>query len=1102
MEDLEQIDDMDIEEMDINWQIAMIAIRMKKFYKKTGRRVRIDGNKPVGFDKKKLECFKCHNTGHFARECPSKGTNDGKKRDSFYQDQGAGKKEQNQNCLLTMDDGVVNWGEHTEEEVETNHALMAISSNNEDRVISTQDSWRTDGIFDSGISGHNDCTSYKVPRQHNMYSFDMKTPALTKDYACLIAKATSDESKLWHRRLGTSEVTNSVGTLQTPNANAFEEEDEVEELIVVPPAVKHTASKVGPRKSSTNSKAEEFLIELQNLKTQEKVLLYGIQKITHEICSFYEVELPLGGLGLRDCQLGKVSNTSGRWEMVGVSCRGDLGKVEEELNQGVSGETYISPQGLEAAETLAEVPSQIKTKRRNVKTGVRRRLDAEDVSIGFEGFEDVSTGFTDIKSTSEKVSSSGKHVSASQREGKAVLEETPQTKRTKKQNREEHTREDVSEVDYAQRMVGLISLRRKLIAEQKAKAQRDKPMTQAQQRQYMATYLKNQGGWKLAQIKKLTDEELKEKFEYLMRSMEREDVSIPKDKDKESVKREEEFDIKKPVLRYTKRKSLARKGLQKKPEFAKSGTKEDVEAYMEERVDEPSSKEFPMSLLNDLTRDDLKELYRLMMLKYGDNRPEEEFERVLWGDLKTMFDPPSEEDAIWKLPHQQQILNWRYFHSCSVHCLTVEAAHIYMLTEVKYPLPPRVCKAMLEKKLLGDRKDEVPQPSDPIESVADEAVHKELGDSLVRAATTASSLEAEQDSGNINKTQSKATPNESSSQGTNSGGGPRVLDLEKTKTSQHNKIASLKRRVKMLEKKNSSRTHRLKILYKVGLTARVESSDNEESLCEDASKDGRIDAIDADEKIILVSAAGDIVSAASAATTVSVATTTTATINTVDDITLAQALKEMKSTKPKKKGIDKGKGILIEPIKKKDQILLDEETALNLQAEFDEEERLAREKAKKEKEVNIALVETWDDIQAKIDVDHQLAERMQAQEQEELSIKEKATLFQQLLEKRRNHFVAKRAEEKRNNPPTKAQQRKIMCTYLKNMKGYKLNDLKLKEFDSIQEMFDRAFKRVNTFEDFRTEFVEGKEKRAETKLVQESTKNQKVEDDKEITELK
>ncbi|GJY56693.1 putative ribonuclease H-like domain-containing protein [Tanacetum coccineum] len=75
------------------------------------------------------------------------------------------------------------------------------------------------GIFDSGCSGHmtgnkdhlDDLKNakgdllpleilLKVPRQHNMYSFDMKTPSLTKDYACLIAKATYDESKLWHSR--------------------------------------------------------------------------------------------------------------------------------------------------------------------------------------------------------------------------------------------------------------------------------------------------------------------------------------------------------------------------------------------------------------------------------------------------------------------------------------------------------------------------------------------------------------------------------------------------------------------------------------------------------------------------------------------------------------------------------------------------------------------------------------------------------------------------------------------------------------------------------------------------------------------------------------
>ncbi|GJZ08574.1 hypothetical protein Tco_0542857 [Tanacetum coccineum] len=463
-------------------------------------------------------------------------------------------------------------------------------------------------------------------------------------------------------------------------------------------------------------------------------------------------------------------------------------------------------------------------------------------------------------------------------------------------------------------------------------------------------------------------------------------------------------------------------------------------------------------------------------------------------------------------------------------------------------IQPSIQHHKTQKPRKPKRKDtQVPKPSDPTESVPDEAVHKELGDSLVRAATTASSLEAEQDSGNINKTRSKATPNESSSQGTNSGGGPRcqetirdtiaqtrfenvskhsnvsllargntlqsdedrlkldelmalcitlqnrVLDLEKTKTSQHNEIASLKRRVKKLEKKNMSRTHKLKRLYKVGLRARVESSDDEESLGEDASKQGRIDAIDVNEEITLVSVhdkmevdeelveviniakliidvaqvsvADDKVSVASAATTVSAATTTTTT--TVDDITLAQALEEMKSTKPKTKGVviqelgestttnssqlssqqshDKGKGMWIEPVKlmkKKDQISFDEETALKLQGEFDEEERLAREKAEKEQEANIALIETWDDIPTKIDADHQLAERLQAQEQKELSIEEKATLFQQLLEKRRKNFAAKREEEIRNKPPTKAQQRKIMCNYLKNVEGYKLKDLK------------------------------------------------------------
>ncbi|GKD37839.1 hypothetical protein Tco_1258046 [Tanacetum coccineum] len=327
---------------------------------------------------------------------------------------------------------------------------------------------------------------------------------------------------------------------------------------------------------------------------------------------------------------------------------------------------------------------------------------------------------------------------------------------------------------------------------------------------------------------------------------------------------------------------------------------------------------------------------------------------------------------------------------------------------------------------------------------------------LERATTTATGLDAEQDRDNISKTQSKATPNEPSSIRTSSCGGPRrqdtmgdtiaqtrsenvskssndpmlagvntprsgedsmqlkelmefcnklqqrVLDLENTKTAQAQEITSLKKRVKKLERKKKSRTHGLKRLYKVGVSARIDSSDDEASLGnqEDGSKHGRkIHDIDADEDIILENVHdadmfevhdldGDEVFVETEEPVVNAATTTStipvcAAKDLSDvDMTLAQALAELKSTKPKAittattktttavtrpkaKGLvideqeqastpitsskDKGKGIMVEEplkIKKKDQVLFDEQEAIRLQAQFDKEERIAREKKK------------------------------------------------------------------------------------------------------------------------------------------------------------
>ncbi|GJR79343.1 hypothetical protein Tco_0150128 [Tanacetum coccineum] len=240
----------------------------------------------------------------------------------------------------------------------------------------------------------------------------------------------------------------------------------------------------------------------------------------------------------------------------------------------------------------------------------------------------------------------------------------------------------------------------------------------------------------------------------------------------------------------------------------------------------------------------------------------------------------------------------------------------------------------------------------------------------------------------------------------------RVLDLEKTKTTQQNEITSLKRRVKKLEQKKRSRTHGLKRLHKVGMSRRVESSGDEEDLGEDASKQGRrINAIDVDEDITLVNVQddadneifdvdalngdevkGDVikepnvpVNAASATTKVSVAITTTATILT-----------------PRKEIVITELGT----------------PTPTISSEQSQDKDLQEKRLKRKKEANVALTGEWDDIQAKIEADHELAQRLQADEQEELSVEEKAKLFQQLLEQRRKHFAAKRAEEQRNKPPT------------------------------------------------------------------------------------
>ncbi|GKB70856.1 hypothetical protein Tco_0932268 [Tanacetum coccineum] len=259
-----------------------------------------------------------------------------------------------------------------------------------------------------------------------------------------------------------------------------------------------------------------------------------------------------------------------------------------------------------------------------------------------------------------------------------------------------------------------------------------------------------------------------------------------------------------------------------------------------------------------------------------------------------------------------------------------------------------------------------------------------------------------------------------------------VLDLQKAKDAQAKEIAALKKRIQMLERRKISRPTGLKRLRRVGMSQRVESSEDEESLGvpEDASKQGRsIADIDADVDVSLVgetqeiqdddliidsevlevvempveakvngkdgqstktddSTAGEAVTTAgddsAAGEVVTIAGDDSVVPITNEEITLAQTLIQIKAakpkvvttavitattTRPKDKGVvvqepskfrvpqeikpssskDKGKGIMIEPevpLKRKDQIALDEQIARDIQSKLDvellEEQKLSR----------------------------------------------------------------------------------------------------------------------------------------------------------------
>ncbi|GJX95528.1 hypothetical protein Tco_0351326 [Tanacetum coccineum] len=212
----------------------------------------------------------------------------------------------------------------------------------------------------------------------------------------------------------------------------------------------------------------------------------------------------------------------------------------------------------------------------------------------------------------------------------------------------------------------------------------------------MSTYLKHMVGYKQSQLKNKSFAKIQKLFD---KSMTR--VNMFVDKDTELVKESS----KKAETEMAQESSSKRAGEEIVQEVAKKQKMEDDKknGYYEIMRADGSAKTYLLfsQLLKEFDREDLENLWKLVKAKHGNTRPEEGYERVLWGDLKTIFQHHV-EDLIWRNLQGKKVLLWRLYDSCGIHFVKFKDMHIYMLVEKRYPLTPATITDMLNKKLQAD----------------------------------------------------------------------------------------------------------------------------------------------------------------------------------------------------------------------------------------------------------------------------------------------------------------------------------------------------------------------------------------------------------------
>ncbi|GJS23001.1 hypothetical protein Tco_0451633 [Tanacetum coccineum] len=369
-----------------------------------------------------------------------------------------------------------------------------------------------------------------------------------------------------------------------------------------------------------------------------------------------------------------------------------------------------------------------------------------------------------------------------------------------------------------------------------------------------------------------------------------------------------------------------------------------------------------------------------------------------------------------------------------------------------------------------------------------------------------------------------------------------VLDLEKEKDIEVVEILNLKKRVKRLERKRkSSISHLRRRKYRQVETSSDNDLDEEDASkqgrrsdkLEPLFNDKDFEELDdhiknVEEETVDAAATGvSTVSAPVSTAGVTISTTkprtppTTTTVFNDENVTMAmaQTLIKIKELKAKEKGVaitdvedssrivrpvrsfttlqslptidpkDKGKSILVEKepvkIKIRDQgdmhVQADAELAQRLhEEELAELQRAQQERQRQEDNTNAALAKEFDEIQAIIDADHELAVRLTHEEQEKYIIEERARLLAEFFDQRKKQLAVARAEAIRNKLPTKTKVRNMMITYLKHMGKYTHQQLKNKNYEEIQRLYEKEKRWIDDFQPMDTEAIKDIEKKVDS----------------------